>query len=246
MLKPVLKPVCGEIRKYLSTPSVRFHSNLYRSIQGLFSYDEHEKMLKMAMDYVKNSRLEGDYLEFGVYRGNSFSLAFHFATADDLNHMKFYAFDSFSGLPSISGIDQKGFQHFEKKQYACDEREFRSILTTNRVDLRKVEIVPGYYSDVLTPALKQRIKLKKAAVIMVDCDLYESTVPVLEFISNIIQDGTLIIFDDWYCFRGNPHRGEQRAFSEWLQKNPEWGAIQFHRYALDGLSFILYKNTNGE
>jgi hypothetical protein len=31
----------------------------------------------------------------------------------------------------------------------------------------------------------------------------------------LLQDGTIIIFDDWYNFRGSPHLGEQRAMAEW-------------------------------
>ena len=36
---------------------------------------------------------------------------------------------------------------------------------------------------------------------MVDCDLYQSTVPVLAFLADLLQDGTVVLFDDWYCFR---------------------------------------------
>jgi O-methyltransferase len=55
-------------------------------------------------------------------------------------------------------------------------------------------------------------------VIWVDCDLYESTVPVLDFITEYIQDGTVIIFDDWYSFRADPDRGEQKALAGGVRK----------------------------
>jgi hypothetical protein len=55
---------------------------------------------------------------------------------------------------------------------------------------------------------------------MIDCDLYESTVPVLEFITPLLQQGTILIFDDWFRFRGSRHHGERRACHGWLQRNP--------------------------
>ena len=38
-----------------------------------------------------------------------------------------------------------------------------------------------------------------------------STVPVLRFLSDVLVDGALLIFDDWYCFRASPEQGEQNA-----------------------------------
>ena len=63
-----------------------------------------------------------------------------------------------------------------------------------------------------------RLLPRKAAVIYVDCDLYESTVPVLKFIKPFLQRGTIIVFDDWNCFHGDPDRGERRAFKEFMDK----------------------------
>jgi O-methyltransferase len=111
-----------------------------------------------------------------------------------------------------------------------------------QVDLAKVEIVAGWYDDVLNDEAKERLPLRAASVIWVDCDLYESTVPVLAFVTDYVQDGTVLIFDDWFCFRGDPHRGEQRAFREWLEKNPEITASEFHKFGWHGNSFILHRS----
>jgi hypothetical protein len=83
------------------------------------------------------------------------------------------------------------------------------------------------------------LPLRKAALVWIDCDFYESTVPVLEFITDYVQDGTLLIFDDWFCFRGDPERGEQRAFAEWLARNPWIRAGELLRFGWHGSSFIL-------
>lgn len=56
-----------------------------------------------------------------------------------------------------------------------------------------------------------------------DCDLYLSTVPVLEFVKDLLQKGTVIIFDDWNCFWADPDKGERRAWREFCERYPELG-----------------------
>ncbi len=56
-----------------------------------------------------------------------------------------------------------------------------------------------------------------AHIVHVDCDLYVSTVPVLEFLAPLLGKGSVIIFDDWFSFYDEPDpwiHGEQRAFNE--------------------------------
>lgn len=81
----------------------------------------------------------------------------------------------------------------------------------------KLITVKGFYSESLDEETKRRLQPGKAAVIYVDCDLYESTVPVLNFIKDFLQKGTIVVFDDWNCFLGDPDRGERRAFREFRQ-----------------------------
>jgi len=74
---------------------------------------------------------------------------------------------------------------------------------------------------------KRRLSLKRASLVLIDCDLYESTVPVLAFITDLLDQGTIIIFDDWYRYKGHLDKGEQRACREWLDKNPQ---LELSRY----------------
>jgi len=154
--------------------------------------------------------------------------------------MRFYAFDLFEGLPKIKGLDNDGFCPYDKGQYSCSVNKFKKIIARKGVDLNKVEIIPGWYAKVLNEKLKKKLPIKKASIIWIDCDLYESTVPVLNFITDYIQDGTILIFDDWFSFRGDPNRGEQKAFKEWLKKNPSIKATEFHKFSC-GNSFILHR-----
>ncbi len=196
-------------------------------------------MLKHAMNYVKGGQLNGEYLEFGSSTGVTMTAAFSHAHQFGITAMRFFSFDSFQGLPEISGVDKDGPCEYHQGQYACALDQFKRNLARNGVDLNRVKVVQGWYQDTLTEATQKAIQIQRAAVIWIDCDLYESTVPALNFVTNYVQTGTVICFDDYYCFGGDPQRGEARAFTEWLARNPEIKAIEYRKFEAAGHSFIL-------
>ena len=237
LLKTAMKPIFSLLRR----PSLRY-SGAFLAAEGVLNFLPYEQLTKTVMEFVAYSKLEGDYLEFGVFEGAHFTAAFHFARLNKLDSMRFYAFDSFKGLPEITGVDRDAPRQFSMGEYACDADRFRKIISRNHVDPKKVEIIDGWYAETLNDQTKRRLQLRKAAVIWIDCDLYESTVPILDFVVDYVQDGTVLIFDDWFCFNGNPIYGQQRAFEEWLGRNPSVRASEFHKYGWAGNSFVLHRN----
>lgn len=225
-------------------PNRRFvrYSALFRVFHSCLAYSSQEEMLDNALAYLRVSHVAGDYLEFGVYQGQTLAAAFHLAKSRGFQSMQFYAFDSFAGLPSPSGVDAEGYRQFDEGQYQCDEPTFKANLRRQGVDLNRVTIVPGWFKDSLTDAARTALPLTRAALIWIDCDLYESAVPVLNFVTDYVQDGAVIVFDDWFAFRSRPERGEQRAFSEWLESTPFVSAVQFLRMGWHGNSFVVHRN----
>jgi O-methyltransferase len=185
--------------------------------------------------------LLGDYLEFGVYRGDTFVHAYRRASAA-MPFMRFWAFDSFEGLPQLTGLDLGG--EFHAAQFACDIETFEETLRRENVDMRRVEIVSGWFDKSLVPELKNNRRLTVASLVYVDADLYASTVPVLNFLTDIVSTGTIIMFDDWYCFSGDPNKGVQRAWREWLARNRNIIPQDFHVFGPYGKSFILAKTCD--
>ncbi len=107
------------------------------------------------------------------------------------------------------------------------------------MNLDDVVTVPGFYDETLGAATKQRLGLEKAALVYIDCDLYESTVPVLEFITDLVGQGTIIVFDDWYRYQGRADQGEQRACAEWLGKNPDITLTPYWQQGPQAVAFIV-------
>ena len=216
-------------------------------------------VLEAAIAFSVANNIAGDYLEFGVYRGGSFIHAWHshreiferYAIAqqrhaDDAylrSKMRFFAFDSFEGLPES---DQSEIPLHWRGDHAMSfsERRFLANLEAGGVDLTDVATVPGYYDISLTPDVGPRLGLTRAAVVNVDCDLGISTVPVLEFVEDFLVDGTVLIFDDWFYYRGHPGRGERGAFEAWLARHPELVASELMRL-YPTVAFILNQREPG-
>lgn len=199
------------------------------------------RMLDMAMDFVRHSKVEGDYFEFGVFRGLTFQYAYHAAQMRELKDMQFLAFDSFQGFSNPKGNDTTGV--IVKGTRNCSEKEFVQVLRSHKVDLKKVEMVPGWFEETLTGEGKQRtiekVGKRKVAFAYLDADLYEPTILALDYLVDYLTDGTLLCFDNWFLFRGHPERGERRAFEEWCKKHPELIITPYNNFGWHGASFIV-------
>jgi O-methyltransferase len=189
--------------------------------------------LETAIQFAVYNDVRGDYLEFGVYTGSSFAHAWHYYQAfwegfrqrnkvadPAMGRRRFFAFDSFEGLPAT---DQSELPPHWRGQAAMSysQANFLNSIEQAGVNPADVIAVPGFFDKSLTDAVRQEHSLTAAAIVHVDCDLYESTVPVLNFIRPILADGCTIVFDDWFYFKGHPAKGERAAFEQWLAKNPD-------------------------
>src|SRR3989344_87328 len=203
-----------------------------------FLYNRKEEVLNYCFGFLNFAEHKGDYLEFGVWKGGSLNAAYHLSKKfKNLKSMRFYAFDSFEGLPEIEGTDSE-LKQFGKGEYNCSLDSVKKALKKNGVDLEKITFTKGWYKDTLNQNTRNNLPIKKASLIYVDCDLYDSTVPVLDFVTPYVSDGTIIVFDDWFCFNGRPDKGEQKAFSEWLEKNPDISVTEYKQFGWMGNSFI--------
>jgi len=198
-----------------------FFDSKWRKIEKIYTKFGNEQRKYIFLSIARfchiNRPTTGYYFEFGCNEANTMRMAydnFHY-----LFDFTYVGFDSFEGLPKIDEIDRQ--EIWEEGKLKTSEKDFIRIVTSHGIPRKKLITVKGFYDTSLTPELKNKLLPTKAAVIYIDCDLYKSTVTVLDFIKDFLQRGTIIVFDDWNCFHGDPDKGERRAFREFREKNPD-------------------------
>ena len=210
---------------------------LGRQLKTESSRHDSAQMIHTAIAFVSNEGVQGDYVEFGVFRGRSFVEAWHAANYWKREAMRFIAFDSFAGLPEIVDVDAGG--PFRQADYHASREEFETTLRKNRLPPSRVSIIEGLFSHTLRPDARTATGVEQVAVAVIDCDLYASTVSVLDYLTDLLVDGSVLIFDDWYTFKARADRGEQRAAAEWLGRNPRLRLVPYRSFSWSGQSFIV-------
>ena len=135
--------------------------------------------------------------EFGVRNGLSIN---YFSSKINL---KFYGFDSFKGIPE-DWLGTSGVQG-----------SFSANGIIPKVN-KNVTIIEGLIEQTLDNFLANHDK--KIAFIHIDVDIYSTTKFILDKIKNLIDNKTLILFDDFCCFPGWRH-GQFKALNEVFEKN---------------------------
>ena len=211
----------------------------------------HEEAYRRALEFVTLGGVAGDVLEFGVLGGWSARI-FSEIMRDILNLNNLHLFDLFEGLPEyVSAVDRDSYEiggrdiwhnkmkfpdefltQFGQPHYWHIRDRLSEVIRPERIIVHK-----GFYSETL----KHRLDTK-AAVIHFDCDLYQSAREVLWGLHGMdaLQDGTVMLFDDWNCNRGNPNYGERRALREYLAEQTRFTATPWFTYGYNGSVFILH------
>lgn len=139
----------------------------------------------------------GHAVEFGVFKGTTLRMI--------ADHMPVTGFDSFDGLPETwrPGFDAGRFA------------------LTSVPKVPGASLVIGLFADTL-PVWSPPDRL---GLVHIDCDLYSSTVTVLEHIGPRLEPGCIVVFDEYHGYPGwEVH--EAKAWAEYVtDTGVEWEPI---------------------
>ena len=183
---------------------------------GLAKY----KSVKKALLITANDGTSGSYLEFGVMTGNSFNFAMKINKRMEKLFKKkldieFIGFDSFAGFGKINKEDEN--PTFKNEFFKINEKKVIKNIEKNARG-QNYRLIKGFYKDTLEGKTTSDLNIKKSSIILIDCDLKESTKIALEFSKPSLQQGTIIVFDDFNYYKGDTEKGEYGAFEE-FKKN---------------------------
>lgn len=155
-------------------------------------FDTRDEIFDLVVQQVKDKDVL--YLEFGVFKG----VATRYWSEHLKNpNSKLHGFDSFEGLP------EEWFPGQGKGRFNMDGQ-------MPQIDDPRVKFIKGYFNETL-PGYK--CPTREVLIVNVDCDLYSSTVCVLEALKEEIVPGTYVYFDE-FCHRDH----EMKAFDELLEE----------------------------
>ena len=123
----------------------------------------HEELMRVFRRGLTHLRDEhgaasiGDYLEFGVYYGDSLICMYRALEELGLDHVRLFGFDSFEGLPKPEPED-RGLP-WREGGYRMPFEATRRRLLNEGLDPARVTLVKGWFSDTLTPETRERYGL---------------------------------------------------------------------------------------
>lgn len=172
---------------------------LYKHILNVPVLKSRYSLLQLSIELLKGE--QGSYVEFGVAQGNSLWYLSN-STENDV-----YGFDSFEGLPEA----------WDKGNGVIPEGTFKTDKAI--VYKNNVKIVEGLFKNTVNNFFDTRDYVYPVLLAHIDCDLYSSTKDILNssFISSLVPELSIIIFDELCSFDGNYpswREGEWKALLE--------------------------------
>jgi O-methyltransferase len=202
--------------------------------------------LKMAFWHLAVDQVEGAYVEFGVASGNSMRSA---EVAERTAHSKslgvgrvrreLVGFDTFASFSSTSPADRHATWQGENFSVPIGRVEKRFSRSRGRVRFHSVDCSKlGTYADTYG-SINKYVEADKVALVLFDMDLGEPTEKALGWVLPKLQTGTIIFFDEFFAFRGDPALGEARAWSLFLEQFPHVSARMIKTYGDGGAVFQI-------
>ncbi|MGB8402253.1 class I SAM-dependent methyltransferase [Bradyrhizobium sp.] len=184
--------LAAEIRRQTSVECAQY---IMQNARSALQFKLREELWDFTLPKIPQ---KGLILEFGVHRGYSLN---YFAKR--FPERMLFGFDSFEGLH----VDWAG-TGAAKSTFDLDGK-----LPSVRPN---VSLVKGWFDQTLPPFLSQHEG--DIALLHIDCDTYEATKIVLDLIPDRLTTGSVIIFDDYFGYRGWLI-GEHKAWIEFAERN---------------------------
>lgn len=152
-------------------------------------HDRYELYNFVNNDVIRNQPV--DFLEFGVYEGNSL---LYWATLNQNENSIFFGFDTFSGMPE----EWKGF--WKNNPVGILDARGKIPATSDT----RVRFIKGLFQDTL-PVFRKQFASEHRLIVHCDADIYTATLYVLMTLNDLMPAGTIIMFDE-FCLVSHEFR----------------------------------------
>ena len=159
---------------------------------------------------LQSLHLDGHWYEAGVYKGGTAAMLTKILNEKGGTKQKeLHLFDSFEGMPETAGIDlvQKG--NFNDTSL----EEVESRIDSAAPNFRKVSFHKGF-----VPLTFRGLESHRISFANIDVDIYQAVKDCCDFIYPRLQNGGIMVFDD-YGFQTCP--GARKAVDEFFLNKHE-------------------------
>lgn len=166
----------SKLSKWRSQVNVKGYNDWY---QRRWDYHRRYQLYEAISqaEWLKETAI--DYIELGVCGGHSFTW---WLTHNINPDSKFYGFDTFEGLPENFGPFRKG--------------SMAVALESLQITDSRARLFKGLFQQTLIPFLEQ-YKNERKKLIHLDADLFSATLFSLSQWYRFLQDGDIILFDEF-------------------------------------------------
>ena len=178
--------------------------------------------LYKSTQYIINSKIPGDFVECGVWKGGSAMIMALSLLKMNETKRKIYLYDTFKGMTKPTEKDIRTldsapiiniWRKYQKKNhnkwyFSCIGEVKKNMLSTG-YPLEKLIFVRGKVEDTIPNTMPSKI-----AILRLDTDWYESTYHELKYLFPLISCGGVIIIDDYGNFAG-----QKEAVNKYFKKN---------------------------
>ena len=197
------------IKNYSMTPKIRIYN------------------LMQALKHLKIKKIEGDYVECGVWKGGNILLFKKFLESEDSRQRNIYAFDTFEGMTdpdkndfeiSTNNTAIKLLQKDKNKETnvwgICNLDQVKKNISKHTKDLNNIYFIKG---DVEKTLNEIKNIPEKISLLRLDTDWYKSTKKELEVLYEKVSSGGVIIIDDYGHWGGS-----KKAVDEFFSNKYVW------------------------
>jgi hypothetical protein len=183
------------------------------------------KQIYLIWSMIKHDSIEGNYVEFGILKGKSLYHSWRCAKRLNLNNIIFFGLDSFEGFPveNHKFYIKENFQNSYKKVF----KKFSKF--------KEIKIVKGFFEESLKTDLMNEVK--KINFAFIDCDIYESSIPIFKFLESRVAIGGFIMIDDFTSVDKN----NNSIYKAWSENNTLSDKFVVYSYYSSGVVFRKVK-----
>ena len=187
--------------------------------------------LIQSFKHVVNNKIEGDFVECGVWKGGNLILLQKMIEKYNIKDKKIFGFDTFAGMPEPTNLDIDD-QGNKIKDVLQTQEKNEDVISSAKLffeDISCMKFIKGKVEDTL---LKDSNLPNKISLLRLDTDWYESTKIELEILYPRLQIGGVLIIDDY-----GYNQGEKKAVDEYFKNQKIW------MHYLDRESRLLLKKS---